>query len=50
MWWMDECVKLLIVLYQVYELKFVDVNYKNKSVWEIIVIEMKKKGYNLIVV
>ena len=44
--WTDECVKLLIVLYQVHEPKFADVNYKNKSVWETIATEMKKKGYN----
>ena len=44
--WTDECIKLLIVLYQVLEPKFVDVNYKIKSVWETIATEMKKKGYN----
>ena len=34
--WTDECVKLLIALYQVHELNFADVNFKNKSVWETI--------------
>ena len=44
--WTDECVKLLIALYQVHEPKFADVNFKNKSVWETIATEMKKKGYH----
>ncbi|XP_068690430.1 uncharacterized protein [Montipora foliosa] len=44
--WTDECVKLLITLYQAHEPKFADVNFKNKSVWETIAAEMKKKGYN----
>ena len=44
--WTDECVKLLIALYQVHEPKFADVNFKNKSVWETIATEMTKKGYH----
>ncbi|KAJ7394717.1 hypothetical protein OS493_000543 [Desmophyllum pertusum] len=44
--WTDESVKLLIVLYQVHEPKFSDVNYKNKSVWESIAAGMKDKGYH----
>ena len=34
--WTDECVKLLIALYQVHEPKIADINFKNKSVWETI--------------
>ena len=44
--WTDECVKLVITLYQVHEPKFADVNFKNKSVWETTATEMKKKGYH----
>ena len=43
--WSDESVKLLIALYQEHERKFADVNYKNKSVWEIIAAGMRGKGY-----
>ena len=46
MQWTDECAKLLITLYQVHEPKFADANFKNKSVWETIATEMKKKGYH----
>ena len=42
--WTDECVKLLIALYQVHEPKSADVNFKNNSEWETIATEMKKKG------
>ena len=41
--WTDECVKLLIALYQVHEPKFANVNFKNKSVWDTIATEMKKR-------
>ena len=43
--WSDESVKLLIALYQEHERKFAGVNYKNKSVWEIIAARMRGKGY-----
>ena len=41
--WSDESVKLLIALYQKHERKFAGVNYKNKSVWEIIAAGMRGK-------
>ena len=42
--WSDESVKLLIALYQKHERIFAGVNYKNKSVWEIIAAGMRGKG------
>lgn len=43
--WTNESVKLLIALYQEHERKFADINYKNKSVWEIIAVGMREEGY-----